>query len=161
MSTTRYRCSACGNVTRFDVVATRRTRAFHHYTIGGELEIEEEEVLEEHVERVTCRWCNASGDKIEVDTPGRRGRGARGGGAAVVAVTPVRHARGMSIRTIDCDDCAMAHTSACDDCVVSFILRREPGEALVIDADEERALRRARRRAAWYRSCATTRAAAG
>ena len=47
----------------------------------------------------------------------------------------------MSIRTIDCDDCAMAHTSACDDCVVSFILRREPGEALVIDADEERAVR--------------------
>ncbi|MCU1465207.1 MAG: hypothetical protein JWM72_1135, partial [Actinomycetia bacterium] len=29
----------------------------------------------------------------------------------------------------------------CDDCVVSFILRREPGEALVIDAEEERALR--------------------
>ena len=53
------------NVTRFDVLATRRTRAFHHYTIGGDLEIEEEEVLEERVEQVTCRWCNASGDKIE------------------------------------------------------------------------------------------------
>jgi len=47
----------------------------------------------------------------------------------------------MSIRSIDCDDCIMAATSACDDCVVSFILRREPGEALVIDAEEERALR--------------------
>ncbi len=61
----RYRCSACGNVTRFDVVATRRTRAFHHYSIGGELDVEEEEVLEHHVERVTCRWCGASGDRIE------------------------------------------------------------------------------------------------
>jgi hypothetical protein len=53
-------------VTRFDVVATRRTRAFHHYSIGGDLEIEDEEVLEERVEQVTCRWCNASGDTVEV-----------------------------------------------------------------------------------------------
>jgi hypothetical protein len=68
VSTTRYRCGACGNVTRFDVVATRRTRAFHHYSIGGELEIEEEEVLEERVEQVTCRWCNASGARIEIVT---------------------------------------------------------------------------------------------
>ncbi len=66
VSATRYRCNACGNVTRFDVLATRRTRAFHHYTIGGELEIEDEEVLEERVEQVTCRWCSASGDKVEV-----------------------------------------------------------------------------------------------
>ena len=66
MSTTRYRCEACGNITRFDVLATRRTRAFHHYSIGGELDIEEEEVLEERVEQVTCRWCSATGPKIEV-----------------------------------------------------------------------------------------------
>ena len=55
----RYRCGACGNVTRFDVVTTRRTRAFHHYTIGGDLTVEEEEVLDERVEQVTCRWCGA------------------------------------------------------------------------------------------------------
>jgi hypothetical protein len=67
VSATRYRCEACGNVTRFDVLSTRRTRAFHHYTIGGELEIEEEEVLEERVESVTCRWCSATGDKITVE----------------------------------------------------------------------------------------------
>ncbi len=47
----------------------------------------------------------------------------------------------MDIRTIDCDECIEAGTNACDDCVVSFILRREPGEALIIDAEEERALR--------------------
>jgi hypothetical protein len=61
----RYRCNACGNLTRFDVVASRRTRAFHHYSIGGELTVEEEDVLDETIERVTCRWCNASGDAIE------------------------------------------------------------------------------------------------
>jgi len=67
----RYRCTACGNVTRFDVTATRRTRAFHHYSIGGELEIEDEQVLDERIEQVTCRWCNASGAAIEsvTDTP--------------------------------------------------------------------------------------------
>jgi len=61
----RYRCGACGNLTRFDVVATRRTSAFHHYSVGGDLSVEEEELLEEHVERVTCRWCGAGGDSIE------------------------------------------------------------------------------------------------
>ena len=63
--TTRYRCAACGNVTRFDVVSSRRTRAFHHYSIGGDLEIEEEEVLAADVESVTCRWCGARGDRVE------------------------------------------------------------------------------------------------
>ena len=43
--------------------------------------------------------------------------------------------------TIDCGECAMAGTSACDDCVVSFIVNREPGDAVIVDADEERALR--------------------
>jgi hypothetical protein len=61
----RYRCNACGNLTRFDVVTTRRTSAFHHYSVGGDLTVEEEKVLEERVERVTCRWCGAEGDSIE------------------------------------------------------------------------------------------------
>jgi DNA-directed RNA polymerase subunit RPC12/RpoP len=56
----RYRCAACGNLTRFDVTATRRTRAFHHYSLGGELTVEEEQVLDEVVEQVSCRWCGSS-----------------------------------------------------------------------------------------------------
>jgi len=63
--TVRYRCGACGNLTRFDVVATRRTRAFHHFSVGGDLTIEDEELLDERVEDVTCRWCGANGDRIE------------------------------------------------------------------------------------------------
>jgi hypothetical protein len=42
---------------------------------------------------------------------------------------------------INCDDCVMQHSDACDDCVVSFIVGREPGEAIVIDVEEERAVR--------------------
>jgi len=71
----RYRCTACGNLTRFDVVAYRRTEAFHHYSVAGELTVEDEVVLEEHVAEVRCRWCNATGDAIEAlpaatDAPG-------------------------------------------------------------------------------------------
>jgi hypothetical protein len=54
---TRYRCDACGNLTRFDVTTTRRTTAFHHYNLAGELNVEDEQVLEETVEEVSCRWC--------------------------------------------------------------------------------------------------------
>ncbi len=61
----RYRCAACGNLTRFDVVTTRRTRAFHHYSVGGVLTIEDVDVLGESVEEVTCRWCG-NGAAVEV-----------------------------------------------------------------------------------------------
>lgn len=62
---TRYRCAACGNLTRFDVTRRRRTRAFHHYTVGGELRVEDEVVLDEAVEDVSCRWCG-TGSSVEV-----------------------------------------------------------------------------------------------
>ena len=58
--TTPVRCEACGNRTRFDVFEVRRVRAFHHFTLGGELSVEEEEVLERTVERIECRWCGAT-----------------------------------------------------------------------------------------------------
>ena len=35
----------------------------------------------------------------------------------------------------------MQHTDACADCVVTFICSREPGDALVVDVGEYRALR--------------------
>ncbi len=68
-SAARYRCAACGNLTRFDVVTTRRTRAFHHYSVGGDLTVEEIEVLDESVEEVTCRWCG-NGKAVEEIEPG-------------------------------------------------------------------------------------------
>ena len=64
MTAPRYRCRACGNLTRFDVTTTRRTRAFHHYTLGGELTVEQEETLAETVEDVSCRWCG-NGSAVE------------------------------------------------------------------------------------------------
>lgn len=57
----RYRCTTCGNLTRFDVTTSRRERSFHHYTVGGELTIDETEVLDERIEEIVCRWCGPSG----------------------------------------------------------------------------------------------------
>ena len=59
------RCAACGNLTRFDVVTERRVRAFHHFSVGGDLTVEDEEVLEERVVATSCRWCG-HGRAIEV-----------------------------------------------------------------------------------------------
>lgn len=74
---TRYRCSACGNVTRFDVTTTRTTRAYHHYSVGGALSVEEEQVLAESVDEVSCRWC---GHGRAVETLGAESEPAPSGG---------------------------------------------------------------------------------
>jgi hypothetical protein len=71
----RYRCSACGNLTRFDVVTSRRTRAFHHYTVGGELRVEEQTVLDETIEDVTCRWCGTGTAVEQIDDGDLEGTG--------------------------------------------------------------------------------------
>jgi hypothetical protein len=52
-----YRCELCGNKTRFDVYEVVRRRRFEHFTLSGDVSIEEEEILDHHVERVVCRWC--------------------------------------------------------------------------------------------------------
>ena len=60
----RYRCAACGNRTRFDVTVTRRTRSFYHFSLAGELTVEDQEVLSEETEDVACRWCG-TGRSVE------------------------------------------------------------------------------------------------
>ena len=75
MAAARYRCTACGNLTRFDVTTTRRTRSFHHYTLGGQLRIEDESVLAEVVEDVACRWCG-TGAAVEPVPAAERGGAA-------------------------------------------------------------------------------------
>ena len=43
--------------------------------------------------------------------------------------------------SIDCGECVLQGTAACDDCLVTFVLDRDPDDAVVIDTDEHRALR--------------------
>lgn len=68
------------------------------------------------------------------------------GATGVVVPFPARGPRGTVVPsagalTIDCADCAHRCTDVCDDCVVSFIVGRAPEDALVVDADEARAVR--------------------
>ncbi len=65
--TIRYRCTLCGNLTRFDVVRTTKTSSFYHYTTGGELKIEDEQLLQDNLESVLCRWCGPTGKIEEYD----------------------------------------------------------------------------------------------
>lgn len=44
--------------------------------------------------------------------------------------------------SIECDACVMRHSDHCHDCIVSVLLEPSPRRGtLVVDADEERALR--------------------
>lgn len=65
-----YRCDACGNKTRFDVVETKRLKSFVHFTLAGEASVEEEEVLDARVEKVVCRWCGSADQIAEVPAAG-------------------------------------------------------------------------------------------
>ena len=42
---------------------------------------------------------------------------------------------------IDCADCSHRSTPVCDNCIVSFIINHDPEDAVVVDADEARAVR--------------------
>lgn len=62
--TDTYRCTACGNKTRFDVYDTVRRVRFEHADLGGAVTVESEEIVERTIDRVECRWCERS-DSIE------------------------------------------------------------------------------------------------
>lgn len=64
-STSRWRCGGCGNLTRFDVVRSRRTTEFWHFDLAGDHTVEDTEVNSEVVESVTCRWCGRD-DAVEL-----------------------------------------------------------------------------------------------
>jgi hypothetical protein len=64
-ATTRWRCTACGNLTRFDVTRSSHVREYVHLDLAGEATVEEREVLDERVEQVRCRWCGAV-DAVEL-----------------------------------------------------------------------------------------------
>lgn len=64
--TNRYRCGACGNLTRFDVIRHQKTKEFHHFTTSGALTIEDQQIIEESIESVSCRWCESGTDVTEI-----------------------------------------------------------------------------------------------
>lgn len=62
---TRWRCSRCGNLTRFDVVRSTRSSQYWHFDLAGAVTLEEVEPIADEIEKVTCRWCGAT-DSVEL-----------------------------------------------------------------------------------------------
>ena len=79
----RWRCSLCGNLTRFDVVRTTRAREYVHVDLAGVPAVDERTVLADVVDRVTCRWCGGVDTVEVVPRPGSGGAagGSVGGGS--------------------------------------------------------------------------------
>jgi hypothetical protein len=63
---TSYRCTACGNRTRFDVYDSVERLRFEHADLGGDVVVEDEQVLSRTIDKVVCRWCDRS-DTVEAD----------------------------------------------------------------------------------------------
>ena len=61
----RWRCTGCGNLTRFDVTRTRRTTEYWHFDLAGDHRVEETTLRGETVESVACRWCGRD-DAVEL-----------------------------------------------------------------------------------------------
>ena len=45
---------------------SQKTKAFHHYSVGGDLVVEDEEVLSRNVDEVVCRWCGHGRSVVEI-----------------------------------------------------------------------------------------------
>lgn len=69
-ATTRWRCTLCGNLTRFDVTRSSKVVEYVHLDLAGEAEVEEQDVLSETIETVRCRWCDAVDEVELVERPG-------------------------------------------------------------------------------------------
>ncbi|MBV2362398.1 hypothetical protein ACFPZ0_15610 [Streptomonospora nanhaiensis] len=67
--TQRWRCTQCGNLTRFDVTRSVRSRDYLHFDLSGGSRVEESQTLAETIEEVRCRWCNAVDAVETVDRP--------------------------------------------------------------------------------------------
>lgn len=75
---TRWRCTQCGNLTRFDVTRTSRVVEFVHVELSGDPRVEESKVLEESVESVRCRWCGSGTAENTIELVERPGADASG-----------------------------------------------------------------------------------
>jgi len=61
----RWRCSRCGNLTRFDVLRVQRANEFWHFDLSGQPQIEERDVTADEILEVKCRWCG-TGAEVEL-----------------------------------------------------------------------------------------------
>jgi hypothetical protein len=61
----RWRCTRCGNLTRFDVIREQRANEFWHFDLAGDHSVEERELVIDDLKEVKCRWCG-TGAAVEL-----------------------------------------------------------------------------------------------
>ncbi len=66
----RFKCTNCGNLTRFDITRTLRFAVFHHQELDGRPVFEELSVVADTIDSVACRWCGDGKKVIEIDDHG-------------------------------------------------------------------------------------------
>lgn len=66
---TRWRCTLCGNLTRFDVTRSSRVVDYVHLDLAGEPRVEERAVLSETMDQIRCRWCDGVDSVVLVPRP--------------------------------------------------------------------------------------------
>lgn len=69
-ASSRWRCTACGNLTRFDVVRQATLREYWHLDLSGEPTVEDAETVSSTIVSLTCRWCGRGDSVQSVPRPG-------------------------------------------------------------------------------------------
>lgn len=64
-ATTRWRCTACGNLTRFDLTRSSVVVEYVHVDLAGRATVEETAVVEDQWRQIRCRWCDGV-DTVEL-----------------------------------------------------------------------------------------------
>lgn len=59
----------------------------------------------------------------------------------MVRIAPDPSSSSPAVLRIDCDECALQATDACEDCVISFLLGAEASTPVVVDLAVVRAMR--------------------
>ena len=54
---------------------------------------------------------------------------------------PSRRAPADAVLRIDCDECALQATDACEDCIITFLCGNEAASPVVVDLAEVRAIK--------------------
>lgn len=66
----RFRCTACGGLTRFSIKRSLLVETYYHQTIAGDIIPETPVVLADEIISVECVWCGHGKNVEEIERLG-------------------------------------------------------------------------------------------
>jgi hypothetical protein len=66
----RFKCNACGGLTRFSIKRSLLVETYYHQTVAGDIIPETPEVLTDEIISVECVWCGHGKNVEEIERPG-------------------------------------------------------------------------------------------